>query len=142
MPNRPTIEQYRHLAARNAHLFPEGTTSSGEVKQGKDGREKSKYSNKRVEVDGEHLDSKREAKRWSELLLLLRTGQIHQLARQVHYELNAGGTHSLLYKADFVYQDKRTGETVVEDAKGFKTKEYKKKRNLMLKVWGITVIEV
>ena len=39
-PRPTTIEQYRHLSARNAHLFPEGTKTSPEVKEGKDGREK------------------------------------------------------------------------------------------------------
>lgn len=46
------------------------------------------------------------------------------------------------YVADFVYVDCATGETVVEDAKGVRTKEYVIKRKLMLWVHGIQVKEV
>ena len=46
------------------------------------------------------------------------------------------------YVADFVYVDCATGETVVEDAKGVRTKEYVIKRKLMLWVHGIRVKEV
>lgn len=44
------------------------------------------------------------------------------------------------YKADFVY--KENGETVVEDTKGVKTKDYIIKRKLMLWVHGISIREV
>ena len=43
--------------------------------------------------------------------------------------------------ADFVYTDVETGETVVEDTKGFRTDVYKIKRKLMLKVHGIKIKE-
>ena len=46
------------------------------------------------------------------------------------------------YKADFVYIDNATGQTVVEDTKGFRTPEYIIKRKLMLQVHGITIKEV
>ena len=45
------------------------------------------------------------------------------------------------YVADFVYTDVETGETVVEDTKGFRTDVYKIKRKLMLKVHGIKIKE-
>jgi hypothetical protein len=47
-----------------------------------------------------------------------------------------------VYVADFVYIDCTTGLEVVEDAKGFKTREYKKKKRLMLKIQKIKIKEV
>ena len=46
------------------------------------------------------------------------------------------------YVADFVYVDCATGETVVEDAKGVRTKEYVIKRKLLLWRYGIRIKEV
>ena len=43
------------------------------------------------------------------------------------------------YFADFVYET--DGETVVEDVKGYRTSEYKRKRNLMKKIYGIIIRE-
>lgn len=45
------------------------------------------------------------------------------------------------YVADFVYLDE-SGRTVVEDAKGCRTKDYIIKRKLMLYVHGIRIQEV
>lgn len=103
---------------------------------------KSKYGNQKQEVDGILFDSAREAKRYKELMLLLKAGVIGLLRRQVPYELNEGGSHSLKYIADFVYVESETGETVVEDSKGFRTREYIKKRKLMLKIHNIKIKEV
>jgi hypothetical protein len=46
------------------------------------------------------------------------------------------------YIADFVYTVVETGETVVEDTKGFRTKDYLIKRKLMLFVYGIKIKEI
>ena len=46
------------------------------------------------------------------------------------------------YIADFVYFDKEKGVEVVEDTKGFRTKEYIIKRKLMLAVNGIRITEI
>jgi len=100
---------------------------------------RSKFSNRKTVVDGITFDSQKEAFRYSHLKLLENAKLIHNLRLQVPYELNPGGTHSLKYVADFVYEE--NGETVVEDAKGFRTREYRKKKKLMLKVHGITIKE-
>lgn len=105
-------------------------------------KKKSKYSSTKTEVDGILFDSNKESKRYKQLKLLLKTGHIAFLKLQVPFELNEGGTHSLKYIADFVYVIRSTGERVVEDAKGYRTQEYKKKRRLMLKVHGIEIKEV
>jgi len=101
----------------------------------------SKYKNSKTTIDGIEFDSAKEAKRYKELLLLLKAGEIGLLRLQMPYELNEGGTHSLRYIADFVYVDARTGKTIVEDTKGFKTRDYIKKRRLMKKVHGIIIFE-
>lgn len=130
-----TIEDLRKTpAARlNQHLF-----NSSE----KQGIKKHKYGAAKTEVNRIVFDSKKEANRYKELLLLLKAGQIGMLQLQVPYELNEGGTHSMKYIADFVYVDALTGQTIVEDAKGYRTKEYLKKKRLMLKVYNIKIKEV
>lgn len=119
-------------------------------------RKPSKYGNKKTTVDGIEFDSKKEAKRWGELQVLLRAGRITEIERQVMFELapsvkfstSPRATPALRYVADFVYFEHycNTGETklwrsVVEDAKGFRTADYKIKRHLMLAVHKIEVRE-
>lgn len=117
-----------------------------------------KYKNKKVVIDGLVFDSKREAKRYGELLLLEKVGAITNLQRQVKYVLipaqrepdtvgARGGIHKgkliekeCSYYADFVYE--QDGETVVEDAKGMRTEKYLIKRKLMLYIHGIRIREI
>lgn len=130
-----TIDDLRKspVAHLNQHLF---AAHAAAVKK------KSKYGSRKTEVNGIVFDSKKEANRYKELLLLLKAGIIRLLELQVTYELNEGGSYSLKYIADFVYVDALTGQKIVEDAKGYRTKEYKKKKRLMLKVHGIKIHEV
>ena len=102
---------------------------------------KSKYSNKKTEVDGITFDSLKEANRYRELKILLKAGEIGFLELQKEFELNEKGSHSVKYIADFAYVDQRTGETIIEDCKGFRTAVYKKKRRLMFQVFGIKIKE-
>lgn len=108
-----------------------------------------KYHNRKTVVNGQTFDSKKEANRYSELLLLERAGAIHDLRTQVKYVLipsqRSKETGKVVerecsYKADFVYTE--GGETVVEDVKGYRTKEYIIKRKLMLHVYGIRIREI
>ena len=118
----------------------------------------SKYHARKVTVDGITFDSRKEAWRWSELLMLAQAGEISGLRRQVKFVLipaqrepdttgPRGGVirgrvieRECAYIADFVYD--RDGETVVEDTKGVRTPEYIIKRKLMLSVHGIRIQEV
>ena len=45
------------------------------------------------------------------------------------------------YIADFVYKNS-SGDTVVEDTKGFRTKDYVLKRKMMLFFHGIRIVEI
>src|SRR5688572_7938453 len=91
---------------------------------------KSKYGNKKVVVDGIAFDSRKESRMYIKLKRLQLAGEIQNLELQVHYELNPNGAFSYKYVADFKFIDKRTGITTVMDVKGFKTREYKKKKRL------------
>lgn len=107
-----------------------------------------KYGNKKITVDGMTFDSKREYSRYCELKLLGKAGEIKNLQTQVKYILIPAQKHNgkvvereCSYIADFVYQNK-AGELIVEDTKGFKTKEYRIKRKLMLHIYGIRIVEI
>lgn len=93
-----------------------------------------KYNAKKVTVDGITFDSKGEADRWCELVLLQKAGIVKNLERQVPFELQPsfrkrGKTYRAInYIADFVYE--RDNIKVVEDLKGFRTKEFALKLKL------------
>ena len=107
----------------------------------------SKYLNRKVTVDGITFDSRREFLRYRELCLLEKAGKIKNLQRQVKFELipsqKVDGKvveRQCSYIADFVYE--QDGKTIVEDTKGFATKDYIIKRKLMLWLRGIRIVEV
>ncbi|MBR3680604.1 MAG: DUF1064 domain-containing protein [Clostridia bacterium] len=106
---------------------------------------KNKLKNQKIIVDGIKFDSRAEARRYGQLLLLLKAGEISDLKLQKVYELIpaqyeyiptgkifARGERKgqaeykrvtierpVLYIADFAYQTKN-GKTVVEDVKGYR----------------------
>lgn len=123
------------------------------------------YNRKTMTSDGIVHDSRKEAVRWMELNMLLRAGEITDLARQVEFVLipeqrepssevyqrgknkgipKAGKLleQKCAYVADFVYTDLKSGERVVEDTKGIKTKDYIIKRKLMLFIHHIRIKEI
>lgn len=110
---------------------------------------KRKYGNRKVTLDGHTFDSKREATRYGVLKMFEATGQITDLELQPRFELipkqrrdDGKPERACEYVADFQYTDTATGQTVIEDAKGMRTRDYIVKRKLMLHVHGISVREV
>jgi hypothetical protein len=123
-----------------------------------------KYHNIKTKTfSGQVYDSRKEARRSMELKLLQRAGEIKDLREQVKYVLIPAQYETIeryskdgkrlkdglklverecSYVADFVYTDVKTGNTVVEDTKGVRTKEYIIKRKLMLYVLGIRIKEI
>ena len=119
-----------------------------------------KFHNKKVTLEGETFDSKREASRWLELKMLQRAGRISNLERQkkfvlipAQYEPEITGPRGgkkkgrllereVAYIADFVYWDEEEKEFVIEDAKGVRTPEYVIKRKLLLWLKGYRIREV
>lgn len=121
-----------------------------------------KYHNKKIVSSGEVFDSKKEYRRWCELKLLEKAGEIWGLERQVKFVLIPAqheftgehykrGKHKgepkpgkciereVSYIADFVYFT--DAEQVVEDCKGMRTTDYVIKRKLMLHEYGIRIKE-
>jgi hypothetical protein len=121
---------------------------------------RNKYFNRKTVINGIVYDSKKEGRRHNELLILQKEGLITDLKTQVPFILipcqrepsiigKRGGVkkgkvleREVKYIADFVYFDKDTNEIVVEDTKGFKTKDYIIKRKLMLYIHGIKIREL
>lgn len=96
-------------------------------------------------------DSRKEYRRAVELERLEQQGVISNLRKQVRYLLAPSQymagikgkpvcvRRELSYVADFVYI--RNGVEIVEDSKGFKTKEYLHKKRLMKLIYGIEILE-
>ena len=95
-----------------------------------------KYKNEEKVVDGIKFDSKLEARRYIQLKLLLRAGEITDLHTQAEYELqpsykkNGKTIRAIKYIADFVYYDVREGKTIIEDTKGFRNDVFKLKKKI------------
>ena len=97
-----------------------------------------KYGNTETAVDGMAFASKLEARRYAELLLLERAGEISGLKVQEWICLQPPFISStgekiraISYVADFVYVERSTGQMVVEDTKGFQTAESKLKMKML-----------
>lgn len=108
-----------------------------------------KYGAKPTVVDGVRFASQKEARRYQELKLLERAGEIGQLALQPEFDLDViGGDVKDIryrigaYKADFQYVEWRTGKRVVEDVKGFKTPLYRWKKKHVEAQYGIQIREI
>jgi hypothetical protein len=120
-----------------------------------------KYQAIKTIVNGIEFDSRKEARRYQELLLLQSAGVIQDLKMQVKYILipaqyetfeRYGKNGQRLkdgqrllekecsYIADFVYTE--NDKEIVEDTKGVRTKDYIIKRKLMLKEHNIRIKEV
>lgn len=99
-----------------------------------------KYHNKKTTVDGTTFDSLKEYSRFRELQLMVKAGEIRNLAIKPRYELQRafddddGNRHKpISYTPDFQYEDKKyKWELVVEDVKGVRTQSYRIKKKLFL----------
>lgn len=104
-----------------------------------------KYGAIRTEVDGHKFDSRAEARRYGELVLMQRAGEISDLELQPSYDLVVNGRKVARYVADFRYRTVPGGQTIIEDVKGGKatrTPIYRLKARLMDACHGIRVVEV
>ena len=109
-----------------------------------------KFHNKKVRTEFGDFDSRNEYRRFLYLLKALERGEIRGLERQTEFELlptqyytktiqlktktkevQRVAEKAVMYKADFTYTRTRDDAYVVEDFKGFITKEYVLKRKLM-----------
>ncbi len=116
-----------------------------------------RYPNvKKTIINGIVFASGTEAKRYCELLLLVKVKAITALVLQPHIQIKIQDTYimmrsprypngrKLTYVADFSYVDKDTGKMIIEDVKmqsGHRTDVYKIKRALV-EAMGIHITEV
>lgn len=109
----------------------------------------SKYHSKKVIIDDIKFDSKKEAERYIQLKLLEKAKLIKDLELQKSFELqptfkkNGKTYRKIAYIADFYYFDNHLDKYIVEDVKGFKTKEYALKKKIFEYVYpDLELIEV
>ena len=113
---------------------------------------RSKYGNVKTGRDARRFDSKKEARRFDELVIMQQAGEIKDLRLQVEFTLQAAYTtpsgervRAIRYLADFAYY-RRSGdgwEYVVEDVKSrpTRTRAYMMKKKLMADRLGLTITE-
>lgn len=137
MSLRMTEEEYAALMKRR-HFAPSVSRADSSPFRG---ARRSKYGNRRVEVDGMKFDSQHEADVYfGTLYPSWRAGAYKLLARQVPFDLPGG----IRYIADFVTVS-ADGEVSVIDAKSPATRKnrvYINKKKQMKAVWGIEIREV
>ena len=92
-----------------------------------------KYRNIKTQIDGITFDSKKEAKRYSELKILQSANAIDNLELQPEFQLYVNGTKVCKYVADFRYFNIATQEWIVEDVKSpaSKTPVYRLKKKIL-----------
>lgn len=103
-----------------------------------------KFKNIKTEVNGQKFDSKKEARRFGELSLLERAGQIKGLVCQPRFPIIVNGTEVCTYVADFTYVEEGRG-TVIEDVKSPPTRKlplYRLKTKLLKVTRGLEVVEI
>lgn len=102
------------------------------------------------QITGRRFASKAEARRYLELKMLERAGQISELECQPRFELHAlDGSKLAVYLGDFKFYDRREKCLVVEDVKGARgrgrgtrTAVYELKRKLVRGEYGVDIREV
>lgn len=99
-----------------------------------------KYRNIPTTIDGVTFASKKEARRYEELKLMVRAKAITDLTLQPVFPIEIAGQKICKYIADFAYAE--NGKQVVEDAKGVKTDVYKLKKKLVKALHNIEIQEV
>lgn len=100
-------------------------------------KKRSKYNSSKVEIDNHVFDSKKEARRYVELRMLERIGEISGLQHHEVFQLSV-----CKYISDFSYY--RNGEKTVEDVKSAATRKlptYRLKLKMMEAELGIRIKE-
>lgn len=120
-------------------------------------KKSSKYHAEKSSRGDLTFDSKKEARRYDELMLMQNAGMIRNLKLQVRFCLIEGYTTTEnvkhkgeYYVADFVYERKTAPDCngdvhwlkVVEDAKGYRTQVYRNKAKLFREKFGFSITEV
>lgn len=147
---RLTQEEFDRIEAKRLKGLrergPYGSAQSLDT-TGQPVKKPSKYRNKSCSILGPDgvtpitFHSIKEARRYQQLALLVSAGRVRNLKLQVKYHMDVNDVHVCDYIADFKYEELINGVWVwvVEDTKGYNTKEFVIKRKLMLACHGISV---
>jgi len=99
--------------------------------------------------EGILFHSKKEMLRYQQLTTLVENGKIGLLELQPKFGWTTTYSHADRsmskqhhYRADFQYVDCETGDCVIEDVKGYKTAEYKRKKKIVEHLYKIQIKEV
>ncbi len=135
----------RELYARQ-QVDLSGAAAPAPLPKGSQGK---KYHNERAERNGIRFDSQKEARRYDELMVMLKSGLISDLRLQPQFTLQESYVtetgeriRAARYTADFSYRF--GGKLVVEDVKSgpTRTKEYLRNRKFMRSKFGIDIQEI
>lgn len=139
---RMTEEQYAEFCRKHPKCSPDRVLALVDQQATKP----SKYRNVKVtDADGITHDSRKEYRRWLDLQLRERAGEISRLHRQPVFDLIVNGVLVCRYIADASYVEAATGALVVEDSKSEPTRKnraYRIKRKLVKACLGIDIREV
>ena len=136
----------RELYARQ-QIDLSGAAAPAPLRKGSRGN--TKYHNERAERNGIRFDSQKEARRYDELVVMLRAGIISDLRLQPQFTLQESYVtetgeriRAIRYTADFSYRF--GGKLVVEDVKSAptRTKEYLRNKKFMRSKFGIDIQEI
>ena len=144
------------MMGKHGHGDPGGNQRS--VSAGERTLRGRKYHNEPDSRGNLHFDSKKEARRYDELLVLLRAGKIRNLRLQAQYTLQESyitpegeRVRAIRYVADFAYERPAMQDSgtvywlpVVEDVKSraTRTAQYEMKKKLLRERFNITITEV
>lgn len=116
------------------------------IKEYKKPSKRSKFNSQKKEVDGIIFDSTKEANFYLKLKILEKAGVITQIKLQpkfkyqiTYFSKNSECYKSGFYKADFQVTYKN-GNIEIIDVKGFKTKEFKRKKKIIENLYDIKII--
>lgn len=147
LPERYQEQAEREIEKQNRRRQSGRDLARQMAAEQKEAKSPSKYNNKKTTVNGIQFDSRKEADRYQLLMAQLAAGKISNLKLQHTFTLQGAFTtpsgeriKAITYKADFTYFDE-SGQFVIEDVKGYKTRTYKDKYKLMAAL-GYTVTEV
>jgi hypothetical protein len=103
-----------------------------------------KYRNRKTEYLGIQFDSLKEMKRYQDLVLLERAGEIQDLELQPRYDLIVNGHKLGFYRGDFRYKEVATDTVVLEDVKSpvTRTAVYMLKKKLVKAIYDVEITEV
>jgi hypothetical protein len=118
-----------------ARLSPEAKRIVDAARAESHAAKPNKYRAKPIEVNGKKFPSTKEGKRYSELLMMVKAGEVRWFCRQPRFDIEGGE-----YRPDFIIMY-ATGELVIEDVKGVRTALYVRSKKQMLERYGIDIKE-